>query len=297
MLLKRWVTYIYKYDSGQRRENAGFIKVQGIDNSRGVTARIQIGLKIYKNKPCLCKLYLVTADGKINKLEETHINAMEKDAIVIRLELMWNNPVGDGIPVNEYAGIFFLCDDGDKYLAMWNENAKIRIEEPEEQEKQEKQEKVDKPEGEDVDKDGDGEGEAVGGNYGEVSGEDEESCADSSYINFKDLYSDNPKLELDESSQLDNAIKIKLQDIGKLPVMNWGLVRNSFLMHNYRIFGYLLVCRDKKSGRWVIGIPSVFSNKERYIAHIYGFDIFVTEKSEQLLTGKQGYWLSDIVME
>ncbi|MDE6026354.1 MAG: hypothetical protein K2G45_12995 [Lachnospiraceae bacterium] len=135
----RWVSYIFKYRNNARCENAGFIKVQRVASEYRVipprrntidkktdTARIQIGMKMYKRQACRCLVYLMyRPDGaispKVRFLEEMHFKPEERDTITKRFELDWDSPLGDGSSFDTYDGLFFVCDDGEILAGMWDE--------------------------------------------------------------------------------------------------------------------------------------------------------------------------------
>ncbi|MCM1399312.1 MAG: DUF6128 domain-containing protein [Clostridium sp.] len=135
----RWVSYIFKYRNNARCENAGFIKVQRVASEYRVippkrnrmdrktdTARIQVGMKMYKRQACRCLVYLMyRPDGaispKVRFLEEMHFKPEERDTITKRFELDWDSPLGDGAPFDTYDGLFFVCDDGEVLAGMWDE--------------------------------------------------------------------------------------------------------------------------------------------------------------------------------
>ena len=114
----RWVSYIYRYRNGVRCENAGFIKVQRIAHRLSDDVRIQIGLKLCKKRACDCKVYLLHDTYRTEYLHEIHFAAEERDTIMSRIEIPWDNPLGDGTSIEGYDGLFFLCDDGEMLTGM-----------------------------------------------------------------------------------------------------------------------------------------------------------------------------------
>ena len=108
-----------------------------------------------------------------------------------------------------------------------------------------------------------------------------------------------PRLPLFTDSQLLECVKIVPQDIGKLAIGNWKLGVNTFVSHGYYHYRYLMLGRVKfDSGECVvIGVPGVFTNKEKYLANMFGFDTFVPAKKSNVLTGNFGYWVSEVRRE
>lgn len=91
------------------------------------------------------------------------------------------------------------------------------------------------------------------------------------------------------------CLKIDLKDLEYLPRVNWGLANNSFLLHGYYNFRYLILARMADE-RYIIGIPGMFHNNERFMAAMFGFDHFKPVKDYKPLTGHFGYWYRWIEM-
>ena len=103
----RCVSYIYRYRNNERCENAGFIKIQCVSNGNENQARIQIGLKLYKKMECKCEVYLLHGNsGRL--LTEMNFCARERDTIMKRMFVPWDNPLGDFVSLDEYSGLFFV---------------------------------------------------------------------------------------------------------------------------------------------------------------------------------------------
>lgn len=88
------------------------------------------------------------------------------------------------------------------------------------------------------------------------------------------------------------CVRLELKDIRLLPRPYWYLGNNSFLLHGFFNYRYLILGAVKKSDkkRWFIGIPGVYQNPERVMATLFGFPEFRNEKSVPVNTGEFGYW-------
>ncbi len=272
----RWVSYIYRYRNGVRCENAGFIKVQRIAHRLSDDVRIQIGLKLCKKRACDCKVYLLHDTYRTEYLHEIHFAAEERDTIMSRIEIPWDNPLGDGTSIEGYDGLFFLCDDGEMLTGMWNEY-EVQL----------------KAITDNMNKKVENTDETVQQELEEVSATEQIT---ESWQTILDTY---PRLPLFTDSQLLECVKIVPQDIGKLAIGNWKLGVNTFVSHGYYHYRYLMLGRVKfDSGECVvIGVPGVFTNKEKYLANMFGFDTFVPAKKSNVLTGNFGYWVSEVRRE
>lgn len=95
------------------------------------------------------------------------------------------------------------------------------------------------------------------------------------------------------------SVKITPNDIGLLDMSNWKLGINSFLTHGFYNYKYLLLGKvifseeDEKTG-YILGVPGVYSSREKYLAEIFGFERFVPEKEAHVKTGSFGYWIVDV---
>lgn len=88
------------------------------------------------------------------------------------------------------------------------------------------------------------------------------------------------------------CIRLELKDLRLLPQKYWYLGNNSFLLHGFFNYRYLILGMTEKSGqkKWFLGIPGIFQNPERVMATLFGFPGFRNEKSASINTGEFGYW-------
>ena len=89
------------------------------------------------------------------------------------------------------------------------------------------------------------------------------------------------------------CVRMELQDIGCLPVASWQLAGNRFLLHGYYCYRHLLFAQ-LQDGSYVLGVPGVFSDKERRNAGRFGFDTFQAIGEPVATQGVFGYWLMDM---
>ena len=337
----RWVSYIFRYRNNVRCENAGFIKVQRIASEYRVisqrmspqekhedTARIQIGIKMYKEYTCNCKIYLMyrqegNSSPSIDFLEEIHFNPKERDTIVKRFELDWDNPLNNGMSFDCFDGVFFVCDDGEILVGMWNEYAfspdtvrtagkrvnkneavsQQTVIEPSEVAEEKAEEALESSEAEERTEEAFESSEAE--EKTEAAFESSEEKEELEQINgngeniCQKMLNTFPKLPLLADSQFMECVKIVPHDIGRLAMSNWKLGVNSFLSHGYYHYRYIMMGKVKfeRKEAYVIGVPGVYTNKEKYLANMFGFNIFIPAKPTKFLTGNFGYWISEILTE
>ena len=332
----RWVSYIYRYRNNVRCENAGFIKVQRLVHKTEDDVRIQIGLKLYKKRACTCTVYLLYDGNKAKHLTDIRFAAEERDTIMSRIEVPWQDPLRDGVGIDAYDGLFFRCDDGEMLTGLWNEytvspeqiqvvetagrtkrtetNAakrteRIETDATEQAERTERTETNAAKRTERMETDAAEQAERterMSQEPSEQTGAEAQTPAESemaetmvnrdSWQMILDTY---PKLPLFADSQFLECVKIAPQDIGRLAISNWRLGVNSFVSHGYYHYRYLMLGRVRfEQGECVvIGVPGVFTNKEKYLANMFGFDTFIPVKKTSVLTGNFGYWVSEVLKE
>lgn len=88
------------------------------------------------------------------------------------------------------------------------------------------------------------------------------------------------------------CIRIELKELRLLPRRYWYLGNNSFLLHGFFNYRYLILGQMEVQGmkRWFLGVPGVFQNQEKVMAAIFGFPEFKAEKTAKQKTNQFGYW-------
>ncbi len=88
------------------------------------------------------------------------------------------------------------------------------------------------------------------------------------------------------------CLKVKPGDIGRLPRQNWIFGNNSFLLHGYFKYRYLIFGRvkEEESGGYLIGVPGTYSSNEKFLAGMFGFYDFKPVQKGSTATGTFGYW-------
>ena len=69
------------------------------------------------------------------------------------------------------------------------------------------------------------------------------------------------------------CIQLEFKDLRSLPKKYWYLGNNSFLLHGFFNYRYLVLGRTEEE-RWFLGVPGVYQKQERVMAAIFGFPEF-----------------------
>ncbi|MDO4554310.1 MAG: DUF6128 domain-containing protein, partial [Lachnospiraceae bacterium] len=76
------------------------------------------------------------------------------------------------------------------------------------------------------------------------------------------------------------------------------LVENGFLRQGFEIHHYLMLGKVKwkpKEEIWVLGVPGIYNNREKYLAGIFGFYEYIPMEQGKLKTGGLGFWITSLV--
>lgn len=87
---------------------------------------------------------------------------------------------------------------------------------------------------------------------------------------------------------LEDGILITPRDLNFLQQNQWQLGRNSFVLHGFYHYRHLLLGK-KKDGGYLLCVPGMYDNQERYMGEMFGFPMFYAEK-EQNNKRRFGYW-------
>lgn len=136
------------------------------------------------------------------------------------------------------------------------------------------------------------------GNPGELEElrliEEPEENAVQMWSRFEKMY---PKIQAFDSEHGCEILVIKPQDIGLLPRETWVYGNNSFLLHGYYNYRYLILARlenPRGKPRHLLGVPGHYYSNEKYMANMFGFPHFVLSKKQPSGDGRFGYWYTDI---
>lgn len=110
---------------------------------------------------------------------------------------------------------------------------------------------------------------------------------------FFDIY---PRIYPFEDNEIILCVKIEPKDIGMLPNDLWALSNNSFLMHGFYCYHHLIFAKlkDRYGCRYILGVPGIYHNRERFMARMFGFENFKSIRKRELQQGDFGYWHIDV---
>lgn len=291
--MKRFICYLYEYQEGRRIRNIGFCKVESSED--GCTVSIH-GKGWGMNSPKKLSLYLFWREnGKCLGVYQGELGNVSP-ALNYRLSYT-EEDVGSKARYDRVEGIILCGENGPRYAAVWTDEAvDISRMEPAEKEEmtEEKEEQPEEPEEpneeEPVPEENempDEQEEPAGVSYDvreilpEESRELEEKEPEPFYFDEEE---EDSKPEIAEQECQTTCrfrcTKIQRQDLSRLIRREWQLANNSFLLHGYYNYHHLAFLQEGEN--LYLGVPGVYSEKERRAAQAFGFPGFVNYEEEML---------------
>lgn len=294
---KKWISYLYAYSGEIKGKNVGFARVEvrddrcrltiGVKGAYGCDAR---GLEV--------GLYIRTDD----KLTRIPIGSMRiREGCGEFSETTEGKDLfGTGVPVEQCGGLWLISQERETiYLSSWEKSC-LDIREfltvPQNVEREEAMigstAEVDT-------------GATAEINTGSAAEEEKECCSCSVKVCprragsleqlpqpslWESLSRYYPKTAPELRQRGVELLKIRPADIRYLPRGLWYYGSNSFLLHGYYHYKYLVLGRIcTEEGLWyLLGVPGVRNDRERFSADMFGFRYFLP------LTEQEGYWYTQI---
>lgn len=297
--MKRFITYIYAYENTKKAGNTGFARIE----LRGEECRLEIHLRGVYAAQTHCKIYLFRKRG--SGIEGSLIGEMDVrngagDFSVIMKTAHISTSL---LSFFEMEGIFLCSEDGRIFMSRWTEGEPLTVdmehfiewkaEQTEENiyaeeslhveenmhvkenmhaEKKQQENKIQTVQ---FDRESDNELRAT------------ELPARNFFPQYqwKDIWEQFLKshpASMPFSEKNITCIKIELKDIRELPRKYWYLGNNSFLLHGFFNYRYLVLGKieEDNEDKWFLGVPGIYQNQERVMAIIFGFPEFMPEQVE-----------------
>lgn len=113
---------------------------------------------------------------------------------------------------------------------------------------------------------------------------------------WKKIFDDREKLMIFSDDDIYDCVEITPEDIFLLPNLAWGLKNNEFLKYGYYNFRHLILGKkyNEKENTYIIGVPGIYTRRDRGSASMYGFDRFRFSMRSDVRLNQFGYWYMEI---
>lgn len=95
--------------------------------------------------------------------------------------------------------------------------------------------------------------------------------------------------------------KVNPRELGMLSRRDHVLANNSFLLHGFNSYNHLLLGKVKDDEDYILGVPGIYDNQEKFMANMFGFPNFKAASTPELAAaqasgnhscmGQFGYWI------
>ena len=103
----------------------------------------------------------------------------------------------------------------------------------------------------------------------------------------------NPSVDNIFNTAFSEGCRISTADLAQFGEEASVLKSNQFLLKGYGRYHHILAGKVRYAGeeRYCIGVPGIYENREKYMAEIYQFPVFLSLTENRMKTGSFGYWL------
>lgn len=111
------------------------------------------------------------------------------------------------------------------------------------------------------------------------------------------IFSQNNMIDAFADDDYYDCVEITPEDLKKLPLSDTNILTNSFLMHGYYGYKHILFGKVQRNGEknlYFIGIPGVYSNREKFMSSMFGFNNFKKSHRSDSRNPYFGYWYMEI---
>lgn len=309
--MKRFITYIYAYENTKKAGNTGFARIE----LRGEECRLEIHLRGVYAAQTHCKIYLFRKQG--SGIEGSLIGEMDVrngagDFSVIMKTAHISTSL---LSFFEMEGIFLCSEDGRIFMSRWTEGEPLTVdmehfiewkaeqteeniyaeENPHAEENMYAEENLHVKENmhakENIHAEKKQQENKIQTAQFDRESDNELRATELPARNFfpqyqwKDIWEQFLKshpASMPFSEKNITCIKIELKDIRELPRKYWYLGNNSFLLHGFFNYRYLVLGKieEDNEDKWFLGVPGIYQNQERVMAIIFGFPEFMPEQVE-----------------
>lgn len=316
---QRFVTYINLYEGNCKIKSVGFAKIE----SRAKACDMEIHMRGTGYTGIACPVYLFVRENdrmlgiSIGKIQLT---GGSSDS---RFSLDGENIGGSGYGLGKICGFLILVTENIMFASQWDEkeirrdgftlleevsrSEKLEPEDElqhiEEVEPEREQPKAEEPEPEPEELEAERELQAEDGigltNEQLIFGESIQATEAAAQpteqpwaMKWQFMLENYPVMTPFEGEDEVLCIRMELKDLRLLPKRYWYLGNNSFLLHGFFNYRYIILgaMQEKRQKRWFLGVPGVFQSQEKVMAAIFGFPEYKSEKISEQKTGQFGYW-------
>lgn len=305
----RMVSYLNIYRDGEKKQNCGFAKI----DSRNGICRVYVNIQMpFIREKTECSIYFFLREGE--NLYGIFVGTanIENGRGFAGISMVSSDIGNSGYSISEMSGMYIKMDEDGLIIASEWDDIPIQIgnirdiSEKREQitDNAAKTEQVEPDYGEDIPDTGFIQEEYIPKEVSDDVTERQDIASGEENIETESLDNDESShrefwnslgrrcVKMTAVDGFEECIRMKPNDIVCFPKRYWSLGQNSFLLHGYYNYRYLMAARYIEDGveKYVIGVPGEYHNNEKIMASMFGFGIFTGKEDE----GEKGYWCMNL---
>ena len=310
----RILSYLYRYDKNDKKECRGFVKAEQKRSGLKLTIQIEDDRLMEDMNLDLCFYQKKDNSWEMWKMDQLAAgNHQEETTLFYPAERL-----PDDFDIRRLYGILFLYRDSFFYGSVWigdeipiaalmenygsepefSDNSEQGPESPEQDliPQENSEEQLEEKSEEEEKREAERESEEEEKREPERRAEEEELSTDSEDLLMK-MWIDTEKMAKPVDNIFNKAFrqgyKISVEQLKKFSPEAARMAENQFLLKGYNRYQHLLAGKVMYAGRerYCIGVPGIYENRERYMAEIYQFPVFLSLTENRIKTGGFGYWL------
>ena len=314
---KRFISYIYEYAQGEKRESCGFVKV----NARGEECKIWIHMKgFYMHGQAPYRVYILGREK--GRLPGWFLGELENrnGALEWNITTKTDSLMDTRLRLEESCGLY-IAGDNQVWAAEWDDYP-VDVERFEAVRGSARQEVVEAPEAAAAEAEPEPAAEPVAEQNTESEYEGEPEPEKNPEVAYKEeaeaeplraaeletpvlqrgidsrrsqwgyLLRHFPAMQYMDGEAVISSIRLNQKDLARVPRDKWGLGNNSFLFHGFYQYHHLLLLRrqTREMAQYFVGVPGVYNEREQLMASMFGFQEFKVMKNPDVKKGSFGYW-------
>ena len=297
---QRILSYLYRYEKSEKKECFGFIKAEQKSGTLKLTIQIdderllqgvELKLAFYEKQGESWQVWQI----------DTVIAQEHKEELSL---LYPANRLPNGFRIKEQSGVLLFYQDSFYYGSVWiGEEIPAEVLEPlrwhkvedtvkSEPETEQESKAEETALQEDVEEENEAEEAALQEDVEEES-ESEEAFVDDFEKMWINSIKEKPIVNNIFNTAFYEGCKISTAQLEQFGEEADSLKSNQFLLKGYERYKHLLAGKVRYAGkeRYCIGVPGIYENREKYMADIYQFPVFLSLTENRMKTGSFGYWL------
>jgi hypothetical protein len=239
--MKRFVTYLYECERGNKLKNVGFVRV----NVRDKETRMELYLRNLHVSEDSGQLFMLRVDKGLQGMELGTVKIVNGQGDKV-FSFETENINGSQMKLKDIVGVGIRLTSGVYIASCWKDICTEDI---------------------------------VRGQFDTV----EENLVAAEEIKIEETRVMESNIE-EPKEKSTTYEKIDLSQIRDFPSPNWHLVTNSFLVHGFWNYGYLVLKKKMEEGKetLALGIPGIYEKPEAVMAVLFGFPDFEEVPEEMI---------------